>query len=53
MNLNLLERNKKGDFMKKTKENAGFLTLIVCGIITVLLIVGCVFFPDKIFGIFQ
>lgn len=39
--------------MKKTKENAGFLTLIVCGIITVLLIVGCVFFPDKIFGIFQ
>lgn len=36
---------------KKTKNsNAGLITLLVCGLIAVALIVGCVFFPDEIFG---
>ena len=39
---------------KKNKGgNTGILVLIVCGIITVALIVGCVFFPDQLFGIFK
>ncbi len=40
--------------MKEKKNgNAGVITLIICGIITVLLIVGCVFFPDQLFGMFK
>lgn len=35
---------------KKKKQNTGIATLMVCGIIAVLVIVGCVFFPDVIFG---
>ena len=39
---------------KKNKGgNTGVWVLIVCGIITVALIVGCVFFPDQLFGIFK
>ena len=41
--------------MTKNKEknsNAGLITLMVCGVVAVALIVGCVFFPDVIFGIF-
>lgn len=41
--------------MAKNKEknpNAGLITLMVCGLIAVALIVGCVFFPDQIFGLF-
>lgn len=41
----------------KTKKssgnnNAGAIVLIVCGVLTVLLMVGCIFFPDEIFGMF-
>ena len=43
--------------MKKEKKeknsNAGIITLIICGIIAAAMIVGCVFFPDEIFGIFM
>ena len=38
------KNSKKGD--------AGVAILIVCGIIALALIVGCVFFPDELFGIF-
>ena len=37
---------------KEKSSNAGVITLAVCGLIAVALIVGCVFFPDEIFGIF-
>lgn len=36
---------------KKTgKSNAGITILMVCGVLAVLLIIGCVFFPDALFG---
>lgn len=38
---------------KQTKDisiNKGVIILMVCGIIAVALIVGCVFFPDVLFG---
>lgn len=41
--------------MAKKKEknpNSGLIVLMACGVIAVLLIVGCVFFPDEIFGLF-
>ena len=39
--------------MKKEKNpHIGLITLIICGLLTVALIVGCVFFPDEIFGLF-
>ena len=38
--------------MKKEKENKGLRALIICGIITIALIVVCVFFPDEFFGLF-
>jgi len=37
---------------KKENPNTGVTILIICGLIAVALIVGCVFFPDVIFGIF-
>ncbi len=40
--------------MKKEKNtNTGLITLIVCGLIALALIVGCVFFPDELFGLFK
>ena len=37
---------------KQKNSNAGLISLLVCGGIAVALIVGCVFFPDVIFGLF-
>lgn len=37
---------------KEKNPNSGLITLLICGLIAVALIVGCVFFPDEIFGIF-
>jgi len=34
------------------KANNGVTVLLICGVIAVALIVGCVFFPDAIFGLF-
>lgn len=41
--------------MKKKENNThtGVILLIVCAIITLALIIGCVFFPEEIFGIFS
>ena len=40
--------------MKKEKNtNTGLITLIVCGLIALALIVGCVFFPDELFGLIK
>ncbi len=38
---------------EQTKESKkGIIALVVCGILTIAIIVACVFFPDEIFGIF-
>lgn len=39
---------------KKNKDNTntGAIVLVVCGVIAIALMVGCVFFPDEIFGMF-
>ena len=34
----------------KKNKNVGAIVLVVCGILTVLLMIGCIFFPDQIFG---
>lgn len=34
----------------KPETNTGLKVLAVCGIIAVILIVACVFFPDQVFG---
>ena len=40
--------------MAKQKEgNFGIKVLMICGIIAVVLIIACVFFPDVIFGMFM
>ena len=38
---------------KEKNSNAGLVTLFICGLLALALIVGCVFFPDEIFGLFQ
>ncbi len=38
---------------EKTNKNKGLITLLICGIITVGIIIACVFFPDQIFGFLQ
>ena len=37
---------------KKTNSNAGLIALFICGLLAVGLIIGCVFFPDELFGMF-
>lgn len=37
---------------KPKSGDAGVKVLAICGIIAVVIIVGCVFFPDIIFGLF-
>ena len=37
--------------MKKGK-NKGLIVLAICGVISVALVIGCLFFSDEIFGIF-
>ncbi|MGN1358249.1 MAG: hypothetical protein ACI4WU_02660 [Bacilli bacterium] len=37
----------------KGNNNTGIITLVICSIITLAIIVACVFFPDEIFGIFN
>ena len=34
------------------KDNKGIRILIICGVIAMLIIIGCIFFSDEIFGIF-
>lgn len=43
------EKEKKES---KANNNTGVITLVICSIITLAIIVACVFFPDEIFGIF-
>ena len=40
---------------KETKKegNKGLFTLIICGLIAAALMVGCVFFPEQLFGLFK
>jgi len=38
---------------KKNNSNTGIIILIICAVITIALIVGCVFFPEQLFGIFK
>ena len=35
----------------KNNSNAGLIALLICGALAVALIVGCVFFPEEIFGL--
>lgn len=37
---------------KENNSNTGLITLAICGLLTVTLIVGCIFFSDEIFGLF-
>ena len=40
--------------VKKEKiSNGGLVTLIVCGLLAVALMVGCIFFPEELFGLFK
>jgi Na+-driven multidrug efflux pump len=34
------------------KEGKGLKILLICGIIAMILIILCVFFPEQIFGLF-
>ena len=40
--------------MKKTRKtgNGGIIALILCGALTIAIIVGCIFFPEEFFSIF-
>lgn len=38
---------------KETNSNTGLTILIICGVLALALIVGCIFFPDEIFGMLR
>lgn len=48
--------NERGETMSKKNKNEspnkGLTALIICGILSLAIIIGCVFFPEEIFGIF-
>ena len=33
-------------------SNKGLIALIICGVLSLAIIIGCVFFSEEIFGIF-
>lgn len=33
-------------------SNTGIIILMLCGVFAIALIIGCVFFPDELFGLF-
>lgn len=35
---------------KELSSNKGLIILMLCGVIAVGLIIGCVFFPEELFG---
>lgn len=37
--------------MKKEKKDAGLKILLICGVIAMIIIILCVFFPEQIFGL--
>lgn len=37
---------------KEKNQNTGLIALLVCGVLAIALIVGCVFFPEQLFGLF-
>jgi len=39
--------------MKEKNSKAGLITLIICGILTIVIVIACVFFPEEVFGIFN
>ena len=38
--------------MKKQENNKGIKILAICGIIALILMIICIFFPDEFFGLF-
>lgn len=38
--------------MEKEKHG-GLIALIICAILTIIIIVACVFFPEQVFGLFK
>ncbi len=38
---------------KNDNNNNGLITLIICGILAVALMVGCIFFPEQLFGLLK
>ena len=40
------------ELQKEKHSNSGLVTLIICGLLAVVLMVGCIFFPDQLFGLF-
>ena len=39
--------------MKEKDSKLGLIILIVCGILTIAIVVACVFFPEEVFGLFK
>ncbi len=37
---------------EKKKKNVGAIVLIVCAVLALALMIGCIFFSDEIFGMF-
>ena len=38
---------------KESNKHGGLIAMIICGIISIAIIVACIFFPKEIFGIFM
>ena len=41
------------ELQKEKNGNGGLVTLIICGLIAAALMVGCIFFPDQLFGLLK
>ena len=45
--VNILEKGTKKE------GNRGLVTLIICGFLAIAIMVGCIFFPEELFGLFK
>ena len=39
--------------VQKKESNKGLIALIVCGLLALALMIGCIFFPEELFGLFK
>lgn len=38
---------------KESNGHSGIIAMTICGIITIAIIVACIFFPEEVFGLFM
>ncbi len=38
---------------KESNKHGGVIALAICGVLTIAIIIACIFFPEQVFGLFK